>query len=216
MLLGNISLSVAKRIFVTFKSPRKLFTCHVWCHLCFHVAGKMMCQIRCLHHGTQAPRLNTHGTAPAPTCSTKRTHRHLERSERNTRSRKDVPPVCTCTLCVIASVQHRFCQQDVHQADDPLDDLARMTLSVQWIDNDVFSSVRSSSVTEMTLTAVPKAAYTLAAKSRCECRHALAGERLWRNLSTSVAFKATANAVAPSSPILLFSRSSVVIDLLAL
>ena len=131
-------------------------------------------------------------------------------------SRKDVPAICTCTICVIASVQHRFCKQDVHQADDPLDDLARLIWSVQWIDNNVFSSVRSSDVTEMTLTVVPKAAYALAAKSRCECRHALARERLWRNISTSVAFKASASAVAPSSPILLLTSLSWVIDVLAL
>ena len=42
-LLGNISLFVATRIFYTFEGARELFTCHVWCHLCFHVPRKMMC-----------------------------------------------------------------------------------------------------------------------------------------------------------------------------
>ena len=68
----------------TFESARKVFTCHVWCHLCFHVPRKMMCRLRYLHHGTQAPRLNTHRTAPTAICSTKQTHHHLERNERNT------------------------------------------------------------------------------------------------------------------------------------
>ena len=46
-------------------------------------------------------------------------------------------------------------------------------------------------------------AYSLAVTGRCECRHALARKRQWRSISTSVAFKASASAVAPSSPILL-------------
>ena len=43
-----------------------------------------VCRLRYLHHGTLAPRLDTHGTAPTPTCSTKHTHHLLERNDWNT------------------------------------------------------------------------------------------------------------------------------------
>ena len=53
-------------------------------------------------------------------------------------------------------MQHRFGQQDVHEADDGLDDFARLDWSVQWIDNNILCAIRNSDVNEKTMTTAPK------------------------------------------------------------
>ena len=66
---------------------RRAKVVHVSCLMSFVFSRSTendVCRLRHLHHGTQAPRLNTHGTAPTPTCSTKHTHHLLERNDRNT------------------------------------------------------------------------------------------------------------------------------------
>ena len=144
------------------------------------------------------------------------THRHLVRNERNTGHERMFLRFAGVQYASSLPSSIASANKMCNKLTIPLDDLARLIWSVQWIDNNVFSTVCSSDVTEMTLTAVPKPAYTLAAKRRCECRLAHAEKRQWRSISTSVAFKVSASAVAPSSPILLYWSLSWVIDVLAL
>ena len=113
-----------------------------------------LCRLRYLHHGTLAAtehlwnstysNMQDEAHPPSPW---KKGLEHW--------TRKDDPSICMRTRCVIASVLHRFGQQDAHEADDCLDDFARSVWSVQWIDNNILCTIRNSDVNEKTMTTAP-------------------------------------------------------------